>query len=174
MQGGSDPSLEEVGGAQGQSSRGTARRGNVPWGTRGQARSLRVCGRDFICRAFVIPYPRQVGCGKIRKGSRFKKKVLTLESVEFNGGRLFGPRGWVGSKAGARSLRASGVGGGLRHLLGRPCGEFGEAGGCAGRGWSQGSYSFRMGATETGSKAPGHRPVGRVRLSTASHTPHLE
>ena len=116
MQGGSDPSLEEVGGAQGQSSRGTARRGNVPWGTRGQARSLRVCGRDFICRAFVIPYPRQVGCGKIRKGSRFKKKVLTLESVEFNGGRLFGPRGWVGIKAGARSLRASGVGGGLsRH-----------------------------------------------------------
>lgn len=95
-----------------------------------------MCGRDFVGRAFVIPYPRQVGCGKIRKGSRFIKKVLILESVEFNGRRLLGPQGWVGSKAGAPCLRASGVGGGLRHLLGRPCGELGEAGGYAGRGWS--------------------------------------
>lgn len=95
LQGGSDPSLEEVGGAQGQSSRGTARRGNVSWGTRGQARSLRVCGRDFVCRTFVIPYPRQVGCGKIRKAAGLKKRFSPWNLLNsMVGGYLAPGVGW--------------------------------------------------------------------------------
>lgn len=53
-------------------------------------------------------------------------------------------------------------------------GSWAQLEGGQGRPGRQGRCSFRMGATGTGSKASGHRPVGRVGLLTASHTPHLE
>lgn len=140
-----------MGGAQGQSSR-EQQGGETCHGAAGDRPGHWECVTKILfCRAFVIPDTRQIGCGKINNSSLSPWNLLN--SVV--GGYLAPGVGW-----GARlELEMS------QGLWGRGwsvdlVGGWAQLEGVQGGPGSQGRCSFRMGATGTGSKAPGHRRWG--------------